>query len=243
MSGRLPVIGMTCFNDSWVFDCGTWPIKAVEAEYVRAVADAGGLPVMLAGRPTQAMALLERIDGLLMTGGVDVNPVHYGEARDPRTGPPDVERDAYEIALVRGAIAAGIPVLGICRGIQLINVALGGTLHQHVEHAVKDKPTIPVHDVEVLEASRLFGVVGRHRLQVNSLHHQCVKEVAPSLRTSASAPDGVVEAVEGLDSPVLAVQWHPEMQQVGTSAPELFTWLVEESSNYLQHRWPPAAPA
>ena len=166
-------------------------------------------------------ALLDVVGGLVLTGGEDVAPRHYGAEAHPRLGAVHAARDAVELALVQAARARRTPTLAICRGIQLLNVALGGTL---VQDLPSERPgTLPhdagrargerTHAVEVQPGSRLAAALGATRLRVNSLHHQAVDRPAPQLRAVAHAPDGVVEAMEGAPRspwPLLAVQWHPE---------------------------------
>jgi putative glutamine amidotransferase len=188
--------------------------------YVDAVRRAGGLPVLVpfVGEE-EAAAYLELCDGLVLSGGgFDVPPGLYGEEVRPACGPLVPERTETEIALLRGALGQGKPVLGVCGGMQLVNVALGGSLHQdlpadlgirgHMQPAPRD---VPSHDVEVVPATVLAGLVGAGRLRVNSTHHQAVKAVAPGLLVTARSPDGVIEAIELPGRPfVVGIQWHPE---------------------------------
>jgi len=187
--------------------------------YPEAVAAAGGLPVPLTHEPGLGEAPLDGLDGLVVTGGAfDIPPELYGEARRPVCGPLVPERTASELALLGVALRDGLPVLGVCGGMQLLAVALGATLWQdlpadaglggHEQPPPRDRPS---HPVEVLAGTRLAGLVGAGRLDCNSTHHQAVRAPGPRLAVSARAPDGVVEAVE-LDGPafVVGVQWHPE---------------------------------
>jgi putative glutamine amidotransferase len=178
------------------------------------VAAAGGQPTLIAAEEPGADETtdpLGDLDGLLLPGGPDVDPELYGQERDPDLGSIDPELDRFEIDLVRRAVARSMPVLGICRGQQVINVALGGTLHQHLpEH---DKHGLPrshlAHQIQVEVASELDRVAAGEALMVNSLHHQAIKDVGAGLRVTARSPDGVVEALEAGDT-VVAVQCHPE---------------------------------
>jgi len=187
--------------------------------YVEAVEAAGGLPILLphaAGLATEQLALL---DGLVLSGGAfDIPPELYGEARRPACGRLDPERTAAELALLRGALASGLPVLGICGGMQLMAVAAGGTLYQdlpadagllgHEQPAPKDAPS---HEVEVAPGTRLAALVGAGALAVNSTHHQAVRTLGAGLVASAVGPDGLVEAIERAGPAfALGVQWHPE---------------------------------
>ena len=157
--------------------------------------------------------LVVSMDAMIFSGGCDIHPVHYGQALRPDCGRVDARRDRIELALADLVLSRNIPVLGICRGVQLLNVALGGTLCQHIEgHRVSETSDDPVwHDVTLEPGSRLAAIAGRERVRVNSYHHQCVDLVADGLRVVARSQDGVIEAVEGAGSRfVLGLQWHPE---------------------------------
>jgi putative glutamine amidotransferase len=212
--------------------------------YVRVLASAGAVPwlvPLLQGDEDTLRAISERLDGVFLTGGVDVDPSCYGEERHPLCGATDPARDWTELRLVRWAVADGKPVLGVCRGIQLINVAAGGTLYQDVtaQHAraikhdyfpaggfTRDQLT---HPVRVVEGSRLAGILASAETAVNSMHHQGIKALAPGLAATAFAPDGLIEAVEGRNGQFLVgVQWHPE-ELADRHAPmrRLFTAFLE----------------
>lgn len=209
------------------------PLWGVFAEYCEAVSEAGGIPVMLA-RSSDPAAVVERLDALVLSGGEDVEPRRYGGQPDEHSGTHDPERDDFELALARAAVAAGIPVLAICRGCQVLNVALGGTLESHVsdrdvDHAMtQEHRSVRRHAIRVLTDSTLAAALGGDVAEtgtadVNSYHHQAVLEPGTGARIVAWAPDGTVEAFEVDDRPVLAVQWHPEMH-AGTDP--LFHWLI-----------------
>jgi putative glutamine amidotransferase len=197
-------------------------------KYVRAVAEAAGcLPMML---PSLADAidlddLIGKLDGLVLTGSPsNVHPEHYGDAPSDKAEPYDEGRDAVTLPLIRKAAEAGLPLLAICRGLQELNVAFGGTLHPKVHEvtgrADHRRPAAddldvqygPRHAVELAPDGQLCGILGRERVEVNSLHHQGVREIAPSLKLEGWAPDGTVEALSRPGAPgfLLAVQWHPE---------------------------------
>jgi putative glutamine amidotransferase len=203
-----PRIGITCS-----------PLRggAYYDTYLRAVEVAGGTPVALeplrtSPEPDVVADIIRRIDGLLLPGGWDVDPPAYGEAREEETPHVDPALDGTEIALVRAAVGVGVPVFGICRGQQVINVALGGSLRQHIDgHDMHDQPRdLLAHPIELDSDSELARVATGASLMVNSLHHQSVKELAPGLRATAHSPDGIVEGLESLDGVVVAVQCHPE---------------------------------
>jgi putative glutamine amidotransferase len=203
-----PRIGVTCS-----------PLRgpAYYAPYLRAVEAAGGEPVALDPSPgglspDRATAMVHEIDGLLVPGGWDVDPPAYGEDRQEQTPNVDPPLDLTEIALVRAAVDGGVPVFGICRGQQVINVALGGSLRQHIDgHDMHGHPRdLLAHSIEVVPGSELSNVLSSDSVMVNSLHHQSVKDVAPGLHVTAHSPDGVVEGLESNDGMVVAVQCHPE---------------------------------
>ncbi|MDQ0797370.1 gamma-glutamyl-gamma-aminobutyrate hydrolase family protein [Streptomyces sp. B1I3] len=211
-----PLIGVTTYLEPaarW----GVWelPAAVLPAAYPRLVQRSGGLAVLLPpDSPEQAAAVVARLDGLVVAGGADIDPGLYGAERDFRTGPPAPERDAWEPALLRAAMRAGIPVLGICRGMQLLNVALGGTLIQHLDgHAgpFGKAGVLGEHVVTPVEGT-LYASVAPGEASVPTYHHQAVDRLAPGLVASAHAADGTVEAVELPGAQwVLGVQWHPEM--------------------------------
>lgn len=178
-------------------------------------------------------ASLESLDGLLLTGGTDVNPVHYGQGRLRDSESPDDLRDALELRLVREALAADLPVLGICRGLQLLNVALDGTLIQHLPttnvHRVRPKGAESgrhpsAHQIHVAPQTQLAEIIGAGEHEVNSRHHQAVNRLGRGLIVSATASDGVIEAIEKSGAAfAVAVQWHPEDRvQVSNADRKLF---------------------
>jgi putative glutamine amidotransferase len=211
----------------------------LHTSYVRSVEQAGGLPLIVApGLPADAQPLLDCVRGLILTGGSDVDPALFGEAPHPALGRVIPERDAFEIALCREALRRDMPVLAICRGQQVLNVALGGTLYQDIasqlpgalEHRTDTKRWETAHDVDLLPGTRLREILGEERIAVNSFHHQTVKQVAPGLSVAARSPaDGVSEGLEShAHRFVIAVQWHPEdfFGHSSTFEP-LFAALVE----------------
>jgi putative glutamine amidotransferase len=193
--------------------------------YSRVVAAAGGLPVMipLLNDEDTLRALYDRMDALLLPGGVDLDPATYGETPLPACGRLDPARDRVELQFARWAIAEGKPLFGLCRGLQIVNVVLGGTLYQDIaaqrSDAIKHDYFTSAgfsrdhlaHRVTVASGSRLDALVGTASLEVNSMHHQAVKDLAPGLVPTAVAPDGLIEALELSGSQfLLGVQWHPE---------------------------------
>lgn len=199
------------------------------ADYGRGVIEAGGLPVNLP-IDVDIEAVAQRLDGVLLTGGTDIDPARYGADPDPELLGIETERDDLELQLLETALNRDIPVLGICRGIQLVNVHLGGTLNQHIpEHARFDvSADTEVHEVTMAPDSVLGDIYGERR-QVNSLHHQTVADVAPGLTVTATADDGTIEGLE-LGDNLVAVQWHPEMMRSRPTDP-IFSWLVDRASS------------
>ncbi|MER5430433.1 gamma-glutamyl-gamma-aminobutyrate hydrolase family protein [Streptomyces sp. NPDC002588] len=212
--GSRPLIGVSTYLEAgarW----GVWELEAalLPVGYPRLVQRAGGLAAMLPpDAPEHAAAAVARLDGLVVAGGPDVEPVRYGAEPDPRTGPPARERDAWELALIDAALSAGLPLLGICRGMQLLNVALGGTLTQHIDGHAEVVGVFGRHPVKPVPGTRYAAAVPEEAT-VPTYHHQAVDRLGAGLVPSAYAEDGTVEAVEphSADGWVLGVQWHPEM--------------------------------
>ena len=216
---------------------GNRVIDGADRDYSRAVQLAGGAPVLLPALSDLDVAVLVgRVDGLLLTGGGDVDPSNYGAEPAAATGGVDPDRDRAEFAMLDTALERGIPVLGICRGCQVINVALGGTLLQHLpdvtatEHLHREPRDWISHTVRVEAGSRLQKVTGLDEIEVNSIHHQAVDRLAPPLRPVACAPDGIIEAVEHPDRGLVAVQWHPESLVPAPAHLALFEWLTGAAS-------------
>jgi putative glutamine amidotransferase len=188
------------------------PEMALGMTYLRAIEAAGGMPVVLPPLG-DADALLDRLDGICLSGGPDLDPDAYGAVdRHAELGPTEPDLDTFELALARAADERGTPLLGICRGAQALNVARGGTLHQHLPgHRQTEPATATTHGVHVVEGSRLATLVGVRPLRVNSFHHQAIAVLGAGLRAVAHAADGTIEAVEAPGSRfVVAVQWHAE---------------------------------
>lgn len=211
------------------------PVDYYYAEYSRAVSAAGAIPVNLT-LDEEALALVEHLDGVLLSGGADVDPKRYGAPRHEKTEYSEPLRDEFEFNLLKAAAELDMPVLGICRGHQLINVACGGTLIQDIASEVRiDVPRTTLTQKVDIEANTLLsGLYGKQR-DVNSLHHQAVDQVGSNLKVVARNQQGTIEALEHLTKPVLSVQWHPEMMASAMSDP-IFTWLVDASRSYATER-------
>jgi gamma-glutamyl-gamma-aminobutyrate hydrolase PuuD len=213
-----------------------------DVDYVKSVMRSGGAPLLLPflSDGDSIAASLAVADGVLMTGGGDINPLHYGEEPHPKTYYQDPARDEMEFELARRSVELGKPVLGICRGIQALNVAFGGTLVQDIpsqipcacRHFAQPLAPVLVHNVDIEPDSLLSQVLGATSLAVNSYHHQSVKDVGSGLRVNCRARDGVVEGLESSDGkPVLAVQCHPEELAAEHEAFQRpFDWLIAEAA-------------
>ena len=210
------------------------PEMALGMTYLRAVDAAGGLPVVLPPVGLESVpALLERLDGICLSGGPDLDPEAYGAAaRHPELGPTEPTLDAFELAIARAADGAGLPLLGICRGAQALNVARGGTLHQHIDgHRQAALATVRTHSVTVEAATRLADLTGAGLLEVNSFHHQAVNVLGAGLHVVAHAIDGTVEAVEDPACDLfLGVQWHAETLADRPEHGALFAALVASAA-------------
>ncbi|MEY2581604.1 MAG: putative glutamine amidotransferase [Ilumatobacteraceae bacterium] len=204
------------------------------SEYPKGIAAVGGLPVQLT-RDADPAEMVDRLDGLVMTGGADPDPSLYGEDPHPELGEVEPGRDEWELGLIRAALDRRLPMLCVCRGAQLLNIALGGTLVQHLEesntHALwTTSRTDRCHVVQVAAGSRLASLYG-DSLATNSLHHQAVGRPGRGVLVTGTAEDGVIEGFEVEDRPeVLAVQWHPEM--LAEQPDPAFAWLVDQARTF-----------
>lgn len=236
-----PRIGIT----SWHHEEGGERWEYAPEPYSRTIAQAGGLPLILPTLRNEDLLdqLLDTLDGLLFTGGEDIHPSFYGETIQERCGKIDQDRDDFELELAQAALDRHVSILGICRGIQLLNVALGGSLYQDLcyrpgtlrhHHSPGEKRYELVHQVNLQPESHLAKLFGSVVFDVTSTHHQLLKDVAPPLKAVAFSDDGVVEGVEAEDYPfLLAVQWHPE-RMIGKHPEQLilFRALVQAASSH-----------
>lgn len=232
------MIGMTTYLDQ--AQTGIWDVVAsfLPAVYFEGVTRAGGVATLLPPQPVDAdiaERVLDGLDGLVITGGKDVDPAAYGQQPHPATDEPGRQRDAWEFALLRGALQRALPVLGICRGAQVLNVALGGTLHQHLPDVIghsghrAGNAVFTTLTVRTVGGTRLAGLLGESA-DVRCYHHQAIADVGDGLIVSAWDVDGVIEALElPGDDFVLAVQWHPEESLDDL---RLFTAIVDAARAY-----------
>jgi gamma-glutamyl-gamma-aminobutyrate hydrolase PuuD len=230
---------------------GSRSVEQVNRSYVEAVLGAGALPFLLPVLPpSDSFETLTALDALLLSGGGDIDPSYYGMPRSPMVDGVDAERDEWELALLASAFDLGLPVLGICRGAQLINVAAGGTLVPHLPditaeiHRSPDERGLPSHAVRVQAGSRVARVLELDMIDVNSLHHQAVAQLGAGLSAVAWSHDGVTEAIETHDRRrAIGVQWHPELLTDRPGHHDLFGWLVREASGRAARAsFPAAAP-
>jgi gamma-glutamyl-gamma-aminobutyrate hydrolase PuuD len=238
----MTVIGLTTYSEPATMLVWQREFAMLHATYIAATERAGGIAVLLppqcaGAERAGADAVLDRVDGLVLTGGADVDPLRYGEAPAERTSRPRVLRDEWEIALTRAALRRGLPLLAVCRGLQVLNVALGGSLHQHL-------PEVTGHDGHQ-PAPGIFGAVNVHiepgtrtaeligpRVRVSCHHHQALARLAPGLKVTGHADDGTVEAVEVPGQAFsVGVQWHPEESSQDV---RLFAALVNAGQQYRE---------
>jgi putative glutamine amidotransferase len=231
-----PIIGITTNQSSNSYG---QPTILVQQSYVRALMQAGGVPVLIPSMIAEDGwdAVYSRLDGILFSGGGDIALDHFPGDPHPRIDDVEPERDSVELKMLQAAASDGKPFLGICRGCQVMNVALGGTLYTHIpdqlpnalDHSYPgNMRTVLVHAVKIEEGTRVAEIYGEPIIQVNSLHHQGLKDIAPTLRVAGHSPDGLVEAVELPDHPFgLGVQWHPEWLTDQETTRNLFRKFVQ----------------
>jgi gamma-glutamyl-gamma-aminobutyrate hydrolase PuuD len=237
MTDRLPRIGLTTYREQATFGVWNVPSDLLPVTYADSISEVGGVPMLLPppdlahSADVAAASVLDGLHGLVISGGADVDPERYDAERDVATGPARPDRDGWELALVREALRRDMPLLGVCRGMQILTVALGGTLTQHlpdVVHNTSHQPEVGIHgrhEVRLADGSRLAGIVG-DTADVATYHHQAVDTLPAAAEACGWAQDGTIEAFEVCDKAwALGVQWHPEAYN-GTS---LFKAFVEAS--------------
>jgi putative glutamine amidotransferase len=216
MSQTKPVIGIT--TDIKI-DVAKEESFVIETTYAKAVAKAGGIPIFLPSLPAESSLLrhaVAKINGLLLPGGRDMDPKFYDEEPHPKLRPMRLERTESEMIILEEALKRDIPVLGVCGGMQLMNVFLGGSLYQDIPSLISNAfnhEKGSVHEIYVEEDTLLEKIIKEKSFSVRSYHHQSVKALGRGLRVSARCPDGVIEAIEGTDSFILGLQWHPEREE------------------------------
>ena len=232
-----PIIGIG--SDVYVSE-GERDRAFVYTNYTEALRRAGAIPVIIPPQPENAAEIVAGLDGLLLAGGYDCDPKLYGEDRHPTVETMDERRQQNDLSLAKAARERGIPTLGVCLGLQVMNVAAGGTLIQDIDSAIEteivhasEPEDRARHDVIVEDGTHLASILGARELNVNSSHHQAIRNVAKGLRVTAHAPDGIVEGLEDPRHPFyLGVQWHPEDMTGEESSSTLFAAFVEAARAY-----------
>ena len=235
-----PVIGISC---SYVGDNHS----SLRKTYSESVRNAGGIPVIIPITDDESALrdAVSLLDGLILSGGEDVHPNYYNEDPIEELGEVNPTRDLYDLCLIRLAMEKDLPLLGICRGFQIINVAFGGTLYQDIptqyntsiNHSQKVPSNIPTHSITLLPSSMIANVTGKQELETNTFHHQAIKEVAPDFRVTAWATDSIPEAIESTTGrPIWAVEFHPEGQAIHGDSTMLsfFNFLTDQANIYRQ---------
>ena len=238
-----PIIGINC---SWIENRTRVPALMIRMNYLTSVIKVGGTPLLVpvVDDPALLEIYLDRIAGLLLIGGRDISPARYGASAHPLTVPLPAMREEFDLRLVRTALDRGLPVMAICLGCQLLNIALGGTLHQDIASAFPESPlqhtkrigvSLTSHYVRIVKGTQLFRIIGREKIETNSSHHQCINQLGDGLVASAFAEDGIIEAVESMRYPfALGVQWHPEYLADQEDHIKLFQALVEAARLHLR---------
>ena len=238
-----PVIGIS--GSVIIDDGGIFPgyhRSYVNDDYIDSVVQNGGIPFIIPFNQDAEViqAQMENVQGLILSGGHDVDPHNYGEEPEQKLGNIWPERDKFDMLLLKLAEKKHIPVLGICRGAQIINVAHGGTLYQDLsyrpektlKHSQGQTPTLVTHTVKTVKGSKIADLLETDSLQTNSFHHQLLKDIAPDFKVSARCVDGVVVGIENKDASVSGVQWHPEMlHRVSKVQNNLFKYVIDNAKN------------
>lgn len=212
--------------------------------YIESLRRAGAVPVLIPPQPENAADLVESLDGIVLAGGDDCDPAVYGEEPHPSVEPMDPRRQENDLMLARTARDRGIPTLGICLGVQIMNIVAGGRIIQDIDSQVGtsiEHASVPEdrarHDVKIVDGTRLASILGARTLEVNSSHHQAIRSAGQGLRVTAQAPDGIIEGLEDPKHPFyVGVQWHPEDMPGEESATTIFRAFVEAAREYAAKR-------
>ncbi len=244
MRSKKPKIGIT-LSEAEDNNVKRWPMRRgfdyIKRQYYQAILKSGGIPILLANVEQRhaIKSFLDLIDGLLVTGGPDLHPRHFDQRPHKKLSRTTEARDRFELEAIRIALRVNIPILGICRGHQVLNVAFGGTLHQDlscipsrkIAHTDPHQTGKVFHRVKIEKGSRLHDIIGRTAIQINSSHHQAIDKLGEGLRANALAPDGIIEGIEYPGhNLVLSVQWHPESIYRRMSGKKLFNAFVTEAA-------------
>lgn len=242
-----PIIGIICdYNGVPGGNCQCDNYNFVEIHYIQKIINAGGIPLLIPVRPTMEVDIpdiINKLDGLMLIGGGDIHPSFYGEEPHIKLGKFDQIRDKLEIAFTKYCINKGIPILGICRGLQVINVAAGGTLYQDIysqrnatiQHAQKTLENFGTHYIDIVDDNFLFDIFGSKGF-VNSHHHQGIKDLAKGFNIIASSRDGVIESITNMQKNIIAVQWHPELMD-NRQSQEIFNSFIDIISMCKEKIW------
>lgn len=245
-----PLIGLTPTPERKEMEHGTFRLHTLNQDYSQAVITAGGIPVMLPSNNPDIDSLLDRLDAVIITGGGDIDPNEFGQTKHEKTVEIDPERDAFELAIVQAAIARDMPLFGICRGLQILNVAMGGTLRQDISDLVEDAQQHRQQDEKIGSGKTsqtvtlspgdhpLRTLLPNEQLEINTFHHQCIGAIAPGLQVMARTDDDIVEAVYNPNMTFgMAVQWHPELlAQNHAEHAAIFGALIQAAIAYQSRR-------
>lgn len=240
----LPIIGITGDITRAKFYANFWNKRSgINDAYIRAVERANGIPIILpVSNSDYVSSIVKKVDGFIFSGGCDISPFHYNEEPLSEIKEMNPERDVFELALLKEVLQQGKPILGICRGAQILNIALGGTLYQdtsynksfNLQHLQQSEPALPIHGIETKKGSFIHSIIG-DKSYVNSIHHQILRDIGEGLEVTAWSSDSAVEAIEKKNEDfVIGLQWHPEiMSRNNEQMQNIFNELIKHSSKNL----------